>query len=67
VPVNDVRFASVRDLGDVQEHILKEITHLFETYKVLEGKTTTVLGWSKKEAKAAIQRSQEQYNQKHPK
>jgi inorganic pyrophosphatase len=51
----------------VQEHILKEITHLFETYKVLEGKTTTVLGWSKKEAKAAIQRSQEQYNQKHPK
>jgi len=67
VPVNDIRFASVRDLGDLQEHTLKEIAHLFETYKVLEGKTTTVMGWSdKEEAKAAIQRSQKQYKEKRP-
>ena len=67
VPVNDIRFNGVKDLGDVQEHALKEIAHLFETYKVLEGKSTTVLGWSKKEeAKDAIQRSQEQYKRKRP-
>jgi len=65
VPVNDIRFASVRDLGDVQEHTLKEIAHLFETYKVLEGKTTKILGWSDAEdAKATIQHSQEPYKQR---
>ncbi len=62
-PTNDIRYAEVKDLTDVQQHILKEIAHLFETYNVLEGKTTKILGWSaSKEAKAAIQRSQERYN-----
>jgi len=65
VPIDDSRFAKVRDIGDVQEHILKEIAHLFETYKVLEGKTTKILGWaSAANAKETIQRSQELYEQR---
>jgi inorganic pyrophosphatase len=65
VPIDDARYAKVRDLTDVPEHILKEIAHLFETYKVLEGKTTKILGWSNAdEAKATIQRSQELYTRK---
>jgi inorganic pyrophosphatase len=67
VPIDDVRYAKVRDLTDVQEHILKEIAHLFETYKVLEGKTTKILDWSNaEEAKATIHRSQELYTRKIP-
>jgi inorganic pyrophosphatase len=65
VPKDDARYAEVRDLTDVQEHILKEIAHLFETYKVLEGKTTKILGWSNaKEAEGTIQRSQELYKKR---
>ena len=65
VPVNDVRFDQVRGIGDVQEHTLKEISHLFETYKVLEGKAIKILGWSDAEdAKVTIQRSQELYKQR---
>jgi inorganic pyrophosphatase len=65
VPLDDVRYDKVRDLTDVQEHILKEIAHLFETYKVLEGKNTKVLGWSSaKDAKVTIKRSQELYAHK---
>ena len=65
VPVTDIRYAKVESLKDAQEHALKEIAHLFETYKVLEGKTTRVLGWSDvDDAKATIQRSQELYKQR---
>jgi inorganic pyrophosphatase len=67
VPMGDIRYAKVKELTDVQEHILKEIAHLFETYKVLEGKTTKILGWSNAaDAEATIQRSQQLYKQKTP-
>jgi len=65
VPTDDIRYAKVGSLADVPEHILKEIAHLFETYKVLEGKTTRILGWSNAdEAKATVRRSQELYAQR---
>lgn len=65
VPIDDIRYAKVRELTDVQEHILKEIAHLFETYKVVEGKSTKIMGWSNAEmAKATIQRAQESYTQR---
>jgi hypothetical protein len=55
VPVTDIRYAKVESLKDAQEHALKEIAHLFETYKVLEGKITRVFGWSDVgDAKATI-------------
>jgi inorganic pyrophosphatase len=31
VPTGDIRYAKVGNVGDVPEHILKEIAHLFET------------------------------------
>jgi inorganic pyrophosphatase len=65
VPMDDVRYAKVRELTDVQEDILKEIAYLFETYKVLEGKATKILGWSNAgDAQAVIQRSQELYEER---
>jgi inorganic pyrophosphatase len=45
VPTEDPRYAEYKDLNDLPEHILKEIAYLFETYKVLEGKTVKILGW----------------------
>lgn len=38
VAVNDPRFASYKNVTDVEEHILKEISHFFQVYKDLEGK-----------------------------
>lgn len=45
VPAGDPRHEEYHDLGDLPQHILKEIAYLFETYKVLEGKSVKVLGW----------------------
>lgn len=46
VPATDPRWASVKDLGDLAEHLTDEIRHFFSVYKELEpGKGTDVLGW----------------------
>lgn len=46
VPVADPRSEGIRDLSDVNRHLLVEIKNFFETYKELEGgKTTHVEGW----------------------
>ena len=45
VPVGDPRFASLQDLGDIDQHWLREIENFFETYKALEDKWTEVVGW----------------------
>jgi len=64
VPTGDPRYAEYHDLSDLPEHILKEIAHLFETYKVLEGKQVKVLGWERaKAAKQIIVHCQELYRQ----
>jgi inorganic pyrophosphatase len=36
VPSKDPRFAAIRDLPDLPEHLLDEIRHFFEVYKQLE-------------------------------
>jgi inorganic pyrophosphatase len=51
VPVGDVRFNHVKDIGDVPEATLNEIAHFFRTYKEREGKKVDVRGW--KDAAAA--------------
>ncbi len=46
VPVADPRSEGLRDLSDVNRHLLVEIKNFFETYKELEGgKTTHVEDW----------------------
>lgn len=54
VPVNDVRFAEVKDISDVQKATLNEIAHFFQTYKQLEGKTVTTEAWQDAAAAKAI-------------
>ena len=45
VPVNEPRFAEVRDIDDVPRHLCEEIEHFFEVYKELEGSEIKSLGW----------------------
>ena len=67
VPVDDKRWESVNDLGDLNKHTLKEIQHFFETYKKLKGKgdTVEVKGFKgAAEAKAAVERAITLYKEK---
>ncbi len=43
VYVDDPRYAEYRDITDIPEHTLRELTHFFETYKQLQHKTVKVL------------------------
>ncbi len=45
VPVGDPRYAHVQTLAELGDHWLREIETFFATYKLLEHKTTEVLGW----------------------
>ena len=45
VPVNDPRFNDVKNLSDLPEHKMKEISHFFQVYKDLENKQTIIEGW----------------------
>lgn len=62
VPVDDPKFAEIKDINDLPNHLLEEIAHFFKEYKTLEGKETEVLGWvNKKEAIEAIEHSIDLY------
>lgn len=41
----DPRYEGLKSLDDIEEHVLKEVTHFFEIYKELEEKTVEVTGW----------------------
>jgi inorganic pyrophosphatase len=45
VSARDPHYRSVVALGDVGEHLLKEIEHFFAVYKDLENKDVAVDGW----------------------
>jgi len=45
VPVSDPQWNWVKELSDVPEHLLREITHFFQVYKDLEEKKTKVGDW----------------------
>ncbi len=38
VPVDDKRWEDVKDVKDLNQHMLKEFIHFFETYKTLKGR-----------------------------
>jgi inorganic pyrophosphatase len=46
VLADDPRYNDINDLEDVQEHLITEITHFFETYKLLRKKTVQIQGVS---------------------
>ncbi len=42
VASGDPRYASVKDIGDANQHVLKEIAHFFATYKQIQKKEVVV-------------------------
>ena len=67
VPTEDKRWDDVQDLGDINQHTIKEIQHFFETYKALKGKPAPVEVGAvkgKDAAEAAFTESLELYKQK---
>jgi len=45
VLLGDPRMEGVKNLQDVDEHLLREIRYFFDTYSELEGKKTTTQDW----------------------
>lgn len=65
VPVDDPRWANVKDLKDVNPHTLKEIEHFYSTYKQIQKKEVKVLGFKgRSDAEQAFARGIEIYNTK---
>lgn len=63
VPVDDPRFDNVRDIGDLNPHFQKEMSHFFETYKKVQNKEVSVGAWhGAAEAKKAFDKSREMYD-----
>lgn len=70
VPSEDKRWDDVKDLPDLNKHMLKECANFFETYKALKGKESavTIHGFKDKiHAVKAIEHSQELYKAKFSK
>ncbi len=63
VPHTDPRWQNVKDLSDLQPHLLDEIAHFFEVYKALEpGKGTEISDWQGRvEAEAAVAAARDRY------
>jgi len=45
VPKSDPLWNYIETIEQVPPHLLKEITHFFETYKNLENKHVIIIGW----------------------
>lgn len=68
VPIKDPRFANIKDITDLEPHILEEIGHFFKVYKDLQKKKVVVEKWEGKEsAYKAILHSFTLYNEKFKK
>ena len=51
VPSTDPRWERINDIGDLPPHLLEEIGHFFDVYKMLEpGKSTNTAGWEGRES-----------------
>jgi inorganic pyrophosphatase len=62
-PVSDPIWNSLRDLSDINPHLLKEIEHFFQVYKDLEHKVVDVGGWGNlEEALSIIDECTERFN-----
>ena len=64
VPIDDPRFAAIKDISQLEEHWPKEIAAFFRTYKELQGVQTTVRDWQNvDEAWHIIEESRARYTQ----
>lgn len=63
----DPRYREINNYTDLSPHLLKEIVHFFQTYKLLENKKTEVSGWEDRNAAIKeIEESVKLYNEKFP-
>lgn len=73
VPVKDKHFEEVKDIEDINPHLLKEFTHFFSTYKLLksdnpEENKVDLRGFKgKQEAVKTVERAIELYKEKFQK
>lgn len=62
VPIDDPRMNDIKDIGDLNSHFQKEMTHFFETYKKVQNKDVQIGAWLGAEsAKEAFDRSRQMY------
>lgn len=62
VPVDDPRMDDIKDIGDLNSHFQKEMSHFFETYKKVQNKEVKIGAWhGAAKAKEAFDRSRELY------
>ena len=54
VPVSDPLWRTIENLKEVPPHLLDEIEHFFNVYKILEQKETVTDGWDDAEAAVRI-------------
>lgn len=65
VPTSDPRWADVKDLEDINKHLIKELTHFYMTYKNLQNKEVSITSIEGKEAaEKAFQEARDLYNAK---
>ncbi len=65
VPVDDPRWADVKDLADINKHTIKEIAHFYSTYKNLQNKVVEVTGFKgKADAEKAFEQGIKLYKEK---
>ncbi|GAC1388314.1 MAG: inorganic diphosphatase [Vulcanimicrobiaceae bacterium] len=50
VPVGEPAFEHIHEYSEVFPHTIRTISHFFETYKLLEGKHTSIHGWENAES-----------------
>jgi inorganic pyrophosphatase len=66
VPVDDPRWNDTKDLGDLNKHFVKEMTHFFETYKKIQNKEVSIGAWGGKDvAMSAFEKSVQMYKDAH--
>jgi inorganic pyrophosphatase len=56
VPKNDPLWNHIETVDQVPPHLLREITHFFQTYKNLEDKKVKVIGWKDFETAVTVLR-----------
>ncbi len=68
VASGDPRYAEVKDIQDANQHVLKEITHFFATYKQIQKKEVAVGDFEGRSfAEAAYLRARKMYDDKNKK
>lgn len=50
VPVGEPAFDQIKNYTEMFPHTIRKISHFFDTYKMLEGKQTKILGWEDAQA-----------------